>query len=49
MLDGDGTYHLLLYSGGLDEQPALDMSVMDIIKSRWNELRNQENKDGIKH
>ena len=47
MLDGEGTYRTMLYAGGLAEQPALDMTVMDVVRSRWNELRNREMRDAI--
>jgi hypothetical protein len=47
MLDGEGTYRTMLYAGGVLEQPAIDMAVMDVVRSRWNELRNREMKDAI--
>ncbi|MGH0051925.1 MAG: hypothetical protein ACQ5SW_00860 [Sphaerochaetaceae bacterium] len=48
IMDGDGTYKHYLYPGGPLEQPFLVMEILDIIKAKWNELRNKEQADGIK-
>lgn len=45
LLDGDGTYARFKYAGSLADQPAFDLSVYDLIKAKWNTLRNQEMKD----
>ena len=46
LLDGDGAYAHYMYDGGLAGQPAFDMQVYDIIRHKWNELRNEEIKNG---
>lgn len=50
MMDDKGSYRILRYSGGLAEQPSIDMVIIDIIKSQWNELKNidLEVKIGVK-
>jgi len=35
-----------MHPGNLAEQPAFDMEVFDIIRHKWNELRNEEIKNG---
>jgi hypothetical protein len=42
MIDSDGAYARLKYSGELGDQPALDMQIFDIVKSKWCEIRNAE-------
>jgi hypothetical protein len=42
MMDDKGSYRILRYAGGLAEQPAVDMRVIDVVRSQWTELRNQE-------
>ena len=42
MLDGEGSYAHYRHPGSLSEQPALDMQIYDIIRSKWNECRNRE-------
>lgn len=42
LLDGDGTYAHFPRGGSLMDQPYKDMSVFDVIRHRWNELRNAE-------
>ena len=44
MLDGDGAYAHLPYSPVYMRNPAYDMTVYDVIRSRWNELRNEDMK-----
>ncbi len=41
-MDADGAWMHYKYKGELGDQPALDMEVLDAIKSRWCELRNKE-------
>lgn len=41
-MDGDGAYQCLPFSGGICDQPALHMDIMDIIKSRINEMKKME-------
>lgn len=43
-MSSEGAYAHFKYPGELADQPAFDMDVFDIIKSRWCELRNQEMK-----
>lgn len=47
-MDGDGTYRHFLYPGTLADQPFLVMDILDIVRARWNELRNKEQQDGLK-
>jgi|GEM_PF-4918105 len=42
LLDGDGAYAHFPRGGSLMDQPYMDMSVFDVIRHRWNELRNAE-------
>lgn len=42
MLDGDGVMVMYPVSGGLYDQPARDMEVYDVIRSRWNELKHAD-------
>ena len=42
LVDGDGAYVHYPEPGALSEQPAFDMEVFDLIKGRWNELRNED-------
>ena len=42
LMDADGAWMHYKYKGELGDQPALDMEVLDVIKSRWCELRNKE-------
>lgn len=42
MIDSEGAYARLKFSGGLSDQPWFDMQIFDIIKSKWCELRNAE-------
>jgi hypothetical protein len=42
MMDGDGAFRHLPYSGSYREQPAFDMDVLNTIRHRWNELRNED-------
>ena len=46
LLDSDGAYLHYPQPGGLDEQPSFDMEVYDIIRAKWNELRNEAMKNG---
>jgi len=48
MMDGNGTYRHFLYPGTLADQPFLVMDILDIVRARWNELRNKEQEDGLK-
>ncbi len=41
-MDSEGTYAHFKYAGSLDDQPALDMEILDAVKSKWCELRNKE-------
>ena len=42
LLDGDGTFRHLPYSGSYREQPAFDMEIHNAIRHKWNELRNEQ-------
>jgi hypothetical protein len=42
MMDGDGAFRHLPYSGSYREQPAFDMQVLNIIRRKWNALRNDK-------
>lgn len=42
LMDSDGAYAHYKYSGELADQPALTMDVLDIVRSRWCEMRNEE-------
>lgn len=42
MMSSEGAYAHFKYPGELADQPALDMDIYDIIKSKWCSLRNQE-------
>jgi hypothetical protein len=42
MLDGDGVMVMYPVSGGLYDQPARDMEIYDVVRSRWNELRHAD-------
>lgn len=48
MMDGDGAWAMLPWppAGVLMEQPEFDMTVLSIIRGRWNELRGEEMKRG---
>jgi len=46
-MDGDGTYRHYLYPGGPLDQPFIVMDVLDVVRARWNELRNKEQQDGF--
>jgi hypothetical protein len=48
LMDSDGAYAHFKYSGQLADQPALDMDILDSVRSKWCELRNKdmENKYG---
>lgn len=41
-MDSNGTYARMKYPGGLSDQPALDMDIYDVIRGKWNELKNKE-------
>ncbi len=41
-MDSEGAYAHYKWPGELSDQPALDMEVLDTIKSKWCELRNKE-------
>lgn len=47
MADSFGAYRAYPITGGLYEQPAIDMEIFDIIKARWCELRNAEMKKSL--
>ena len=42
LLDGDGTQRHWKYEGSYVEQPWLDTEIYQVIKSKWNQLRNEE-------
>jgi len=42
IVDGDGTYARFKYAGGMADQPAVDLAIYDVIRTKWNALRNQE-------
>jgi len=42
LMDSDGAYAHFKYEGQLADQPALVMDVLDVIRSKWCELRNRE-------
>lgn len=44
-MDSHGAYARLKYPGGLIDQPSRDMDIYDVIKGKWNELRNKEMDD----
>jgi len=48
LLDGDGAYMHYMYGTALADEPALDMSIYDIIRMRWIELRNEDIKNSGK-
>ncbi len=48
LLSDKGTYSLLPVAGGMYDQPATDMMVFDVIRSRWNELRNRDEEERMK-
>ena len=41
-MDADGAYARFKYPGDLADQPARDMDVYDVIRGKWNELKNRE-------
>ncbi|MFA6667417.1 MAG: hypothetical protein WCS51_03560 [Bacilli bacterium] len=41
MIDSKGTYTHYPVAGGLYDQPALDMTIYDIIRYKWIELQNK--------
>jgi hypothetical protein len=47
MMDDKGSYRILRYSGGLAEQPAIDMRVIDVVRAQWTELKNQDLEEKI--
>jgi hypothetical protein len=44
-MDSHGTYARYKYPGGLALQPAKDMDIYDVIRGKWNELKNRELED----
>lgn len=42
LLDGDGAYQHYKYGNVLANEPALDMDVLDVVRTQWNKLRNEE-------
>ena len=41
-MDADGAWAHYKYKGELGDQPALDMEILDAVKSKWCEIRNKE-------
>lgn len=46
LMDGDGAWVSLPWPGSMMEQPEFDMTVLSIIRGRWNELRGEEMRSG---
>lgn len=42
LMGAEGIYAHYKHPGELTDQPALDMDILDIVKSKWCELRNKE-------
>lgn len=42
LLDSDGAYIHFKWSGCMDEQPAVGMDIIDVVRSRWCEMKNAE-------
>lgn len=41
-MDGDGAYTHFRHGDVLVDEPAFDMDVLDVIRSRWNQIRSEE-------
>ena len=41
-MDSNGSYARFKYPGDLGEQPTRDMDIYDIIRGKWNEMKNRE-------
>jgi hypothetical protein len=41
-LDGDGAYVHFKFGDVLADEPAFDMDVLDVIKGKWNQIKNEE-------
>lgn len=46
LINGDGCFGHYPKAGALEDQVSLDMSIYDVIRCRWNELRNAELQQG---
>lgn len=46
LMDGDGAWLNLPWPGAMMEQPEIDMTILSIIRGRWNELRTEEIRRG---
>ena len=46
LMDGDGAWSSLPWPGAMMEQPEIDMTILSIIRGRWNELRTEEMRRG---
>lgn len=46
LMDGEGAWIGYPWPGAIMEQPDIDMTILSIIRSRWNELRSEEMKRG---
>ena len=47
MLDGDGTQRHWKYPGAYSDQPAQDVLIYRVIRSRWCELTSDKMKAGL--
>lgn len=49
LMDGDGAWVGYPWPGSLMEQPDADMTILSVIRGRWNELRRKEMTRGQGH
>ena len=42
LMDSDGGFQHFKYPGSLVEQPAVAMDILDVVRSRWCEIKNAE-------
>jgi hypothetical protein len=48
MMDSEGAFVLLPYTGGLRAQPAFDMSVLRVVRAEWCRLLNEQTEARLK-
>ena len=49
LMDGDGAWASYLWPGSLMEQPETDMTILSVIRGKWNELRGEDMRRGKGH
>jgi hypothetical protein len=47
LMDGDGAFAHWHYPGSHSEQPDIDLQIYNVIRNKWNELRNDEMKKSV--